>query len=135
MNVPLIINLPGSKVQEANEIVGGEIDLMPTILNLLGIDNNKGKRFGSDLNNSNESFVSLLYHVPVGSFIDDEKVFKMSSDGIFENSIAWNKNTKKAIDIEECRAGYEKAIKRFEEGQIILENDLIDDIIREQKNK
>ncbi|MGO1818952.1 MAG: LTA synthase family protein [Senegalia sp. (in: firmicutes)] len=135
MNIPLIINLPQSGLEETNEIVGGEIDLMPTILNLLGIDNNKGKRFGSDLNNSNESFVSLLYHVPVGSFIDDEKVFRMSNDGIFENSIAWNKNTKKAIDIEECRAGYEKAIKRFEEGQIILENDLIDDIIREQKNK
>ncbi|WP_130805457.1 LTA synthase family protein [Senegalia massiliensis] len=135
MNIPLIVNLPGSGIKETNEIVGGELDLMPTILNLTGIEDNKGKRFGRDLFNSKKGFVLNQYYVPLGSFIDDEKVFKMSKDGIFENSMAWDRKTKEPIDIEECREGYERAISEFKESQLILENDLIDDIIEEQEKK
>jgi len=135
MNIPLIINLPNSKIKWTNDIVGGEVDLMPTILNLAGIEDNKGKRFGQDLFNSKEGFIANQYYVPVGSFIDDEKVFEMSKDEIFENSRAWDRITKEAIDIEKCREGYERALNEFKKGQLILENDLIDDIIKEQEKK
>ncbi|MBS4539145.1 LTA synthase family protein [Clostridium sp. D2Q-11] len=133
MNIPLIFHIPGFQMKETNEIVGGEIDLFPTMLNLVGIKDNKGKRFGKDLFNSKEGFVANQYYVPIGSFIDDEKVFEMSKDGIFENSKAWDRKTKEPIDIEECREGYERAISELKESKIILDNDLIDDIIGEQK--
>ncbi|MBS4534015.1 LTA synthase family protein [Clostridium sp. D2Q-14] len=132
MNIPLIFHLPNSEISEINETVGGEIDIFPTILNLLGIKNNKGKRFGNDLFNTKRGFVANQYYVHEGSFIDDEKVFEMSEDGIFENSMAWDRETKKSIDIEKCRKDYERAISEIEESRIILQNDLIDDIIREQ---
>lgn len=135
MNVPLIINLPGSNIKWTNEIVGGEIDLMPTILNLVGIEDNKGKRFGKDLFNSKDGFIANQYYVPIGSFIDDEKVFEMSKDGVFENSRAWDRVTKEPIDIEKSREGYERAIREIEKSKLILENDLIDDIIKEQEEK
>lgn len=132
MNIPLVFHLPESGIKETNKIVGGEIDLFPTMLNLLDIEDNKGKRFGKDLFNTEEGFVANQYYVPIGSFIDDERVFEMSKDGIFENSRAWDKKTKEPIDIEQCREGYERAISELKESKLILENDLIDDIIKEQ---
>lgn len=133
MNIPLIFHIPNSGIKETNEIVGGEVDIFPTILNLLDIENNKGRRFGKDLLTSENGFVANQYYVHEGSFIDDEKVFEMSEDGIFENSRAWNRETKEPIDIDECREGHERALSEIEESRIILQNDLIDHIIKEQK--
>ena len=132
MNVPLIFHLPGKNITGTRDIVGGAVDILPTMLNLLDIVDNKGKRYGEDLLNSSKGFVANQYYVPIGSFIDDEKVFEMSPDGIFENSRAWNRVTKEPIDIEDCREGYERALRELEESKLILENDLIDDIIRQQ---
>ena len=135
MNIPLVFHIPGEGVEGKEEIVGGEIDLFPTMLNLIGIDNNKGKMYGHDLFNSKSGFVANQYYVPIGSFIDDDKVFLMSEDGIFENSKAWDRKTKKPIDIEKCREGYERAIKEIKESRLILENDLVDDILMRQKKE
>lgn len=129
MNVPFIINIPDLGKSETNPIAGSEIDYMPTILNLLGIDDYKSIYFGQDLNNTKEGFVAFQYYLPKGSFIDDEKVFIMSKDGIYENSKAWDLKTNKPIDIEECREGYKKAIKRITQSHFILERDLVDEII------
>ncbi|MTI48745.1 MAG: LTA synthase family protein [Firmicutes bacterium] len=133
MNVPLIIHVPGTGINENKSIVGSHVDLFPTIINLLGLKNNKGIMFGQDLNNAKEGFVALQYFVPKGSFIDDKKIFIMSKDGIFKNSRAWNLITKEPIDIENCREGYEKAIKKTDYSNYILENNLIREIINKNK--
>jgi hypothetical protein len=68
-----------------------------------------------------------------GSYIDDEVVFEMSKDGIYENSRAWNKDTGEEVDIEECREGYEKALRLLNESLYILENDVIRQVVEEGK--
>ncbi|MTI46222.1 LTA synthase family protein [Sporosalibacterium faouarense] len=134
MNIPLIINIPGKGISETKEIVGGEMDLFPTILNLVGIDDLKGKRYGRDLLNSEKGFVANQYYIPKGSFIDDDIVFEMSKDGIYENSRAWDRKTKEPIDIEKCREGYLRAMREIKESNFLSDYDLIDDIINEQEN-
>jgi phosphoglycerol transferase MdoB-like AlkP superfamily enzyme len=124
-NVPLIINIPNSNLHETNSIVGSQLDFMPTMLNLLGIDKGNIKFYGQDLNNAKIGFATTQLVLTKGSFIDDEKVFLMSADGVFENSTAWDRLTKAPIDIEECRAGYEKVIKENEECSYLLSNDLL----------
>ena len=36
LNIPLIIHIPGSGIHETVETTGGQVDFMPTVLNLLG---------------------------------------------------------------------------------------------------
>lgn len=49
--VPLVIHIPGvtDKEPKAIDTVGGQIDIRPTVLNLLGIDSSDQIQFGNDL--------------------------------------------------------------------------------------
>jgi len=134
MKVPLIINIPGEDVNETIEVTGGQVDFMPTILNLMGIESNNPIVFGQDLVNAEEGFVISQTYMIKGSYIDDEVVFEMSKDGIYENSRAWNKDTGEEVDIEECREGYEKALRLLNESLYILENDVIRQVVEEGKS-
>lgn len=69
--VPLIIHIPG---QEGKTIstVSGQIDLKPTILNLLGLEANEGIQFGSDVFSEEKLEFTVLRD---GSFITDEYVY------------------------------------------------------------
>ncbi|MGE5629689.1 MAG: LTA synthase family protein [Caulobacteraceae bacterium] len=131
LNVPLLIHIPGSGIRETNTIAGGQLDFLPTMLNLLGIKENRVKLFGQDLNNAESGFVASQTKMEKGSFIDDEKIFVMSSDGIFEHSKAWDLKTRLPIDLELCRDGYEKAVSDINESEYILSNNLIEKFITE----
>ncbi|WP_026691666.1 LTA synthase family protein [Alteribacter aurantiacus] len=57
--VPLIIHIPGEEGEE-NETVSGKVDVMPTILNLLGIPEYPHILFGNDLlSEQRDDFVAL----------------------------------------------------------------------------
>ncbi len=129
LNVPLIIHIPGSGVQETNIIVGGQMDFLPTMLNLLGVEENRLKIFGQDLLNAENGFVASQTNMIAGSFIDDQKIFIMSRDGIFEHSKAWNLSSREPVDLELCRDGYERALRELRQSEYILANDLITDFI------
>jgi phosphoglycerol transferase MdoB-like AlkP superfamily enzyme len=130
-NVPLIIHIPGLDKAEEKTIVGGQVDFFPTMLNLLGIENNKGILFGQDLLNIEKGYAAIQYYLPLGSFIDDEKIFVMSDDGIFENSKAWNLKTGQPVDLESCREGYERAISEKRKSDYILKSNLLEEIIKQ----
>ncbi len=123
-NVPFIVHMPGEEVQQEVKIAGGQIDFFPTIANLLGVEN-AVQTLGKDLLNIKEGFVAKQVHLAKGSFIDDEKIFIMSQDGVFENSTAWNIKTGESVDLEECRQGYKRAIAEVELSEYIMENNLV----------
>ena len=129
LNVPLIIHIPGAHMKETNTIVGGQMDFLPTMLNLLGIKEIRPKLFGQDLLNAESGFVASQTNMLKGSFIDDEKIFVMSRDGVFENSSAWKLGTREPVDIELCRNGYERALRDIKKSEYILTNDLIHEFI------
>lgn len=124
-NVPLIINIPNSNIKETNSTVGGQMDFLPTILNMMGIDKGNINFYGQDLSNAKHGFATTQLVLTKGSFIDDNNVFLASADGIFENGTAWNRKTKAKVDLEQCRAGYEKVIKENEECSYLLSNNLL----------
>lgn len=75
--VPFMIHIPGQENGGISDTYGGEIDVMPTLLHLLGIDSKKYLLFGSDLFSKdhnqtvafrNENFITPNYTV-VGSTI------------------------------------------------------------------
>ncbi|KOR76474.1 LTA synthase family protein [Paenibacillus solani] len=75
INIPLIIH--GEGVQpEVNEQVGGQVDLLPTVGNLLGVSMDKQLHFGQDLlNHTNNSLLPERYYLPSGTFINDTTLY------------------------------------------------------------
>lgn len=129
--VPLIIHIPNSDIHQEVTTAGGQIDFFPTMANLLGIDIGGDRVLGKDLLNIENGFAAKKVHVARGSFIDNEKIFIMSNDGIFLNSKAWKIDTGEPVPIEECREGYERALAEVNLSEYILQNNLIS-LVREK---
>lgn len=133
-NVPLVIHVPGSGIKMTKDVTGGQIDLLPTVMNVLGI-NNEYLTLGKDLLNTEEGFVASQTFLEKGSFIDNTKVFQIARDGVFENSTAYDRDTHEPIDIELCREGYERALFEINLSKKITETDAVVSIVTELQNK
>lgn len=121
MNIPLIFHIPGCKINEIVSTVGGQIDFLRTVLNVIGIDDSGVVSFGRDLLNTEDGFVALRYHVPDGSFVDDERYFEISKDGILQNSLAVNYIEGTSLPYYECLDGFKAAVKQIETSKNMLE--------------
>lgn len=123
-NVPLIIHIPGSGLSEVNSKAGGQVDLTPTLLNLLGIENKKGNMVGHDLNNIDKGFVALKFMVADGSYVDDDNIFLIDYGKSFAQGTAWKTKTREPVDLSQCKDGYEKALAEIGESEYILKNNI-----------
>lgn len=123
--VPLMIHVPGSDIGEEITLAGGQIDFFPTIANLIGDPLDPGAVLGQDLLNIKEGFVAKQVHVSAGSFIDNENIFIMSPEGLYDNSRAWNYKTGEPVSLEETRKGYERALAEITLSEYVMENNLI----------
>lgn len=130
-NIPLWIHIPNSNIAETVSITGGQIDFVPTILNIMGIENNY-LTFGQDLLNAKDGFVASQTFMNKGSFIDNEKVFVISREGKFEESYAYHRDTHEPIDIELCREGYERAILEIDLSKKVTETNSTVEVVLNQ---
>lgn len=75
-NVPFIVHVPGVEGKTV-EGVAGQVDMMPTVANLLGISlKEEGHTvFGRDLLNTSKNVIGMRYYMPTGSFFNDEIMF------------------------------------------------------------
>ncbi|GAE06684.1 lipoteichoic acid primase LtaP [Paenibacillus sp. JCM 10914] len=75
INIPLMIH--GGDVQpEVMEQVGGQIDLLPTIANLLGAPLDQQLHFGQDLiNHKDNNLLPERYYLPSGTFINQSTLY------------------------------------------------------------
>lgn len=131
LNVPLIIQVPGLEANETIDKLGSQIDFLPTILNIMGYENEKGIMFGRDLlSYEGKTFVAPVAYPIKGSFIDDEYIFQMSTDGIFKNSESRYKDTKEQLqDLNPLRDTYELVIEEVNRSNYILKKDLLKHLI------
>lgn len=95
LNIPFIIHIPGLGNSETIETTCGQIDFMPTILNLLGIENDS-IYFGEDVlsidKNSDRAIGGGTY-MPTGSYINKDYIFIMSDDSIYEHATIIDRKT------------------------------------------
>ncbi|WP_456288645.1 LTA synthase family protein [Paenibacillus sp. AK002] len=75
INIPLIIH--GEGIQpEMKEQVGGQIDLLPTVSNLLGVSIDNQLHFGQDLlNHTDNNLLPERYYLPSGTFINNTTLY------------------------------------------------------------
>ena len=75
-NVPLLVTIPGKTDEGARiERLGGQIDIMATVANLLGISLSGHVQFGQDLLNSHDNILGSRFYLPTGSFYNDEIMY------------------------------------------------------------
>ncbi len=130
-NIPLIIHVPKMQTAETIHTTGGQLDFMPTMAYIMGIDYLDTLYFGNNLFKADTGFVTSQVYMPKGSYIKDHIAFEMSKDGVFENSRAWDIKTREAIDIKRCREDYERAVNQVDLGHFYLENDVLRKVLLE----
>lgn len=124
-NVPLIMHIPGSGVTETISKTGGHIDVMPTLLSLLGLENTKGIMFGQNLLGDSDGIVYEQTHLARGSFISDEVLFQYPFTGIAPNAKANAMDTWEEIDASQYTEISEKAQKEIALCMYLLEHNLV----------
>lgn len=80
INIPLVIVNPGDENPMTYDQLGGQVDLLPTIANLMGLSLDNQMHFGQDLFNQTYNILPQRYYLPTGSFLSSEELF-MSGSG------------------------------------------------------
>lgn len=132
LNVPLIIHIPGSGISETIHTTGGHIDFLPTIANIMGLSLDNTLVLGQDLVNANDGFVAFTAYLLEGSFADNDIMFQISREEVFEESRAWRIGTNEEVDVLPYRKEYEKALLLKKTSKEILEQDLIKKLLSKE---
>ncbi len=111
--VPLIIHVPGQKGKTIHT-VSGQIDVKPTLLHLLGIDNKNNIEFGADIFSKEKMDFAVLRD---GSFI--------TKDYVYTRDICYDKATGQPTDDKACGPFMEKAKQELEYSDKIIYGDLL----------
>lgn len=115
--VPLFIHIPGHE-GETIDTVGGQIDIQPTLMHLLGMNTKEDIQFGSDLFAPERDSFAVLRN---GSFITD--------DVVWTNNTCYNKETGEPIEDEEgvdaCGEYAERATSDLEYSDKVIYGDLL----------
>ncbi|KHL96871.1 sulfatase [Paenibacillus sp. IHB B 3415] len=80
INIPLIISATGITSPSVKEQLGGQVDILPTVANLLGVPLDYHIHFGQDLlNQTHYNLLPQRYYLPTGSFVNNEELFLSGS--------------------------------------------------------
>lgn len=111
-NIPLLIHLPGVTQGKVIDQVGGQLDIMPTVANLLGISlvHEKFTAFGHDLMNIDQNVVGMRYYLPTGSFFNNEVLF-VPGKGFDDGTAISLKTMQPVSDISPYRKDYDYILK------------------------
>lgn len=132
LNIPLIIHVGGYEETKTVEGVRSQLDFAPTILNLFGISKKNYVMMGTDiLSDKNPGVVFPQSYLIRGSFINDDYIFQMKRDGIFENGELRSRKTGEVVDRENARELYKRSLKEIDYSKYVLENDLLESMIKE----
>lgn len=115
--VPLIVRIPGVDSKKIST-VGGGVDLMPTLLNIMGIDSSNQPTLGRDLVNSMDGLVVLRN----GSFITNDMIYISNENRCFDIKSG------NALQVEQYKNKKQQADMILDYSDTIIKYDLADEI-------
>ncbi|RAP77821.1 LTA synthase family protein [Paenibacillus montanisoli] len=129
--VPLVVHLPDDALAGTYGQVGGQLDVTPTALHLLGISSADKAMIGTPLitgqlkreeqQSSNKQVVFRN-----GAFTDGDVLYLPSEDGLPEHSKCYAFATgAAAADAAACQAGAAKAREELQASDLVVEHDLV----------
>ncbi len=116
--MPFLIRLPGGKPAEVRHTAGGGVDVMPTLLNIMGVDSSAMPMLGRDLLNSQDGLVVMRH----GYFRTDEYL-SLTADGL-----AFEAADGKPYDIEKLKKEKAMMQKSLGYSDLIIKNDLVEEM-------
>lgn len=112
--VPFFVHIPGYGEGYTDEEIGGQIDMRPTLLNMLGIDTATDVQFGSDLfAEEHEEFVI---------FRDGRLV---TEDYVYAGNTCYENGTGEVIDQRLCEPYIEEAFEEIGYSDALINGDLL----------
>ncbi|MBW7457667.1 LTA synthase family protein, partial [Paenibacillus sepulcri] len=122
--VPLIVHLPDGAKAGTYSQVGGQMDLTPTVLHLLGISSADKTMVGTPLVTDNPLEGKKVVFRNGG--YTDGKVFYMPADDfIAEHAKCQDASTGQALALTACKGGAEEARQELIASDRVIEHDLI----------
>lgn len=111
-NIPLFIHTPGQQQGEAIGQLGGQLDIMPTVANLLGISLKKQGvvHFGQNLFNITHNVFGMRYYLPTGSFFNDDILF-IPGKGFDDGTAVSLKTLQPVSDFGQYRGDYDYVLR------------------------
>jgi phosphoglycerol transferase MdoB-like AlkP superfamily enzyme len=114
-NVPMLMHIPGSGVTKTISVAGGHIDVLPTLLCLLGIDKVETVLFGQNLLTAESGMACEQTHMSIGSFISDDVFFKKPHNNLLTNYSVYQRDTMTVLSPELYAEQSAAAAKRIED--------------------
>ncbi len=134
LKVPLIIHIPGMEKSKTLHTVGGEVDIMPTIANLMDLDPGHPYVFGHDLLNAREGFLAQVSYVGKGSYISGQEkcIFNIGKDGSVEKGsrISIYDGSRMEPDVAASRKGSERSLALIDTCMQVLDANLINKYVK-----
>lgn len=118
--IPLLIRVPRREASGIRKTTGGQIDISPTVLGLLGIEDERSVMLGADLNAKPDNMVVFRD----GSFIKRTNYFIHRAGTVSDNR-CYRLTTGREIDCTALRPWYEAARERLKISDLIIHGDLI----------
>lgn len=111
--VPLLIHIPGQK-GKVMKTVGGQIDLKPTILNLLGVDTTDRLMFGHDLFSKDRKDLVIMRD---GTFVTDRLMYR--------KGVCYEKKTREELTDGSCDVLRDETKRELEFSDQVIYGDLL----------
>ncbi|MDZ5712162.1 LTA synthase family protein [Jeotgalibacillus haloalkalitolerans] len=112
--VPMFIHIPGEDIGETNSKIAGQIDLKPTIQNIMGIEGSNSIQFGQDIFSEENDNTAILR---------DGRV--ISEDLVYAGETCWDKESGEPVEKESCQPLIDKATEELAFNDEIIYGDLL----------
>ena len=129
LNIPLIIHASDSSLKGEVDVIGGQIDILPTVSNLIGLSLDNYIHFGQDLLNDKDNLFAVRYYLPHGSFFNQEIASVVYTN--YDDSTLYNVHLNKEIPFTNQYADDYKQIMKL----LDLNDQYLNSIPKRDKDK
>lgn len=112
--VPFFVHIPGYDEGHVNEKVSGQIDMRPTILNLMGIESDNDIQFGGDMFSEEYEEFTIFRD---GRFI--------TADNVYAAGTCYDSETGEIDDPVNCEPFIDRAMQQLNYSEAIINGDLL----------
>ncbi|HLO02376.1 MAG TPA: LTA synthase family protein [Symbiobacteriaceae bacterium] len=133
--VPLLIRLPGGAAAGPRAVAGGQIDIFPTLVNLMGLSHEGNFYLGQDLlNPTDDGLVALRYFYPTGSFASKRYVYEAAPGGQLSQGKCLDRAARLLVDPSHCASGYQQALWELSISDQIVESNALPSLLQRRTN-
>lgn len=122
-DVPLIIHLPDGALSGTHSAVGGQADIAPTIMHLLGISSGDLPMIGAPLLVAQPAPESKPVVFRDGSWTDGKLKYTASPDGIHSNGKCYSADTGEPVEVQLCEPGSAEAERELAVSDLLVTNE------------